>query len=97
MPDWLTREDIDAVLEQLSADDVIEAIGDGRQAGARIAGEVFNQGAERLGLANGSKATARVKISDFQYLANRIGEVVNVDSPLPTGTGDLPPSADTGE
>lgn len=94
MAEWISREDIDRIIDGLSADDIIEAVGEGRTASAKVAGAAFNHSAERLGF--GEKATTRVSLQDFQYMANRIGEVVNLDSPLPAGTGALQDSADTG-
>jgi hypothetical protein len=37
-----------------------------------------------------------VRPGDLKYLMERIGEVINIDSPLSEGTGDLLASATTG-
>lgn len=93
--DWLTREDIDQVLDNLSAADVIEAIGDGKRAGAAVAGFAFNEAASRLG--HGDNATSRVRVRDFQYLSEQMGEVMNVGGPKSEQSPDSQDSADTGE
>jgi hypothetical protein len=96
--DWLTREDIDRVLDTLSADDLIEATDAGAGKGARIAGLAFHQAAVRvLGpLPDGEKYTQRVRAGDFQYLANRISGEVNIDSPLSESTSALLSSEEPG-
>ena len=93
--DWLTREDIDQILDNLSAADVIEAIGDGTRAGAAVAGVAFDQAAAPLG--HWDHATARVRVSDFQYLSEQMGEVMNVGGPKSEQPPDSPGSAATGE
>ena len=67
--EWLTREKIDEVLENLSAADLITATGDGSQSGAKMAGLAFDSAAARLGISNGTPATAHVRAADFKYLA----------------------------
>ncbi len=85
MTDWLTRTEIDEVIDSLSADDLIEATSAGVK-DAKIAGVAFNRAAARNG--KGDDATQRVKAGDFVYLATAIGGVINVDGPLPEGTQD---------
>lgn len=83
---WLTREQIDSVIESMSASDLIDALGDGKTVqGPKMAGDAFNAAAARLGFSNGTPATEHVRVGDFSYLAGRIGEVVNSDSPLSEG------------
>lgn len=81
--DWLTREQIDEVLDTLSADDVIEAL-TGEEHNVKKGTNAFLRAAERQGIEEPLK---KVKAADLSYLAKRIGEVVNVDSPLSDGTG----------
>lgn len=95
--DWLTREDIDTILDQMSAADVIEAIGDGSNAGAKVAGLAFDAAAARLSYTNGTRASERVKASDFGYLGTKLGEVVSLDGPLPEKPESSRSSADSGE
>lgn len=85
---WLTREQIDQVIAAMSAADLIAAIGDGEKIqGAAMAGKAFDAAAARLGISNGTPATTHVSMADFGYLANAIGEAVNVDSPLSDAPG----------
>lgn len=97
--DWLTREQIDAVLAELSADDLItaaDAAGVGSSGRAAIS---FNAAADRvLGSAGeGQKWTQRIRATDFKYFADQISEAVNLDSPLSEGTSDLLDSLEPGE
>lgn len=94
---WLTREQIDSVLDQLSADDVIESTGQAK--GAKVAGLAFHFAATRvLGPVEGAERwTARVKVSDLKYLADRIGEAVNIGSPLSADAQSLLDSAGSGD
>lgn len=87
-PDWFTREQIDEIIAGISAADLLEAIGDGSGLkGARMLGIAFDSAATRAGFSNnGSTATAHVRASDFKYLADTLGKVVSVDSPLPEDT-----------
>lgn len=87
--DRLTREQIDAVIEAMSADDVITAMGDGETIkGAKMAGDAFNSAAARIGMSNGTPATQHVSLRDFKYLADAIGKAVNVENPLSEGQED---------
>lgn len=97
MSEWLTREKIEEVLANLSAADLIEATGDGTAQGAKIAGTAFDSAAARMGVSNGTPATQHIRAADFAYLANRIGEVVNIDSPLSDATSNSLDSAASGE
>ena len=95
--EWLTRADIDRVIAELSAEDLIEATADAK--GARIASVAFNAAAVRvLGeLPEGKRWAQRVRVSDTRYLADKIGEAVNIDSPLSGETSDMLASLDSGE
>lgn len=95
--DWLTREQIDSVLAELSADDLIEATDAGAGKGARIAGLAFNSAAQRvLGQADASYTT-RVRAADFRYLSEALSEAVNIDSPLSAEGSALLASQEPGE
>jgi len=96
-PDWLTREQIDQVLEHISAADLIEAVGDGTRPGSKVAGLAFDSAAHRMGLSNGTPATENVRANDFVYMATQLGEAINVDSPLSGKTSDLLASAEPGD
>jgi hypothetical protein len=95
---WLNREQIDEVIDNLSAADLIEHMVEGSDArsSVRFAGEAFDAAAKRIGMSNGTAATEHVRVSDFKYLAQRIGEAVNLGSPLSRAPGDSPDSANTG-
>lgn len=95
--DWLTREQIDDVLSNLSAADLIEGVGDGTKAGTKVAGDSFDAAAKRLGVSNGTAATEHIRAGDFQYLAEQLGEVINVDSPLSVETSDSLASVEPGD
>jgi len=95
--DWLTRQDVDRILDHLSADDLIEAMIPGEEQSAKMPMRSFNRAALRLGVGTDSEpATQRVRPGDLKYLMERIGEVINIDSPLSESTGDLLASATTG-
>lgn len=93
--EWLTRPEIDAIGDAISADDLIEGqVAGGKGEGVLLVKVAFNRAAERAGY--GEAATTRVKAGDFKYLAERIGEVINVDSPLSPGIEDSQLSAASG-
>lgn len=87
--DWLTREQVDTVIAAMSAADLIAAMGDatdtGNVKGPKMAGDAFDSAANRLGLSNGTPATAHVRMQDFQYLAQKISEAINIESPTSEG------------
>lgn len=97
-PQWLSRGDIDRVIDNLSADDLIESGLAGADAADAVAAgaKAFNAAAARIGLSNGSNATAHMRASDLQYFANALKGAVDIDSPKPEDSEDLPPFADTG-
>ena len=94
--DWLTREQIDEVVANLSAADLIEGTSNGRK-DSQVAGAAFNSAAARMGVSNGTSGTEHIRAADFAYLANAIGEAINIDSPLSPATSDSPDSAAAGE
>lgn len=84
--EWLTREQIDQVIDSMSAADLINALGDGTEIqGPKMAGAAFDSAAARLGISNGTPASAQVRMADFKYLAESITKAVNTDSPLSEG------------
>lgn len=81
-PVWLTHEEIDSVLDRMSARDLIDAMGDDGKRGPKMIALAFDTAAARAGLAsNGTNGSDRVSVQDFKYLAERMGEVINVDNP----------------
>ena len=93
--EWLTRDQIDEILEQLSADDPVQAYPADPDNALKMPIAVFNNAALRL--SHGNRAIQKVRLSDLNYLSGRIGEVVNVDSPLSAGTSKLLNSPEPGE
>ena len=92
--DWLTREQIDSVLTELSADDLVQAYPADPENPLKLPMAVFTNAAARHGIDN---AIQRVRLADLNYLAGKIGEAVNVDSPLSEGTSALLDSPEPGE
>lgn len=89
VPAFLTREQIDQVIAGLSAGDLIEAMGDGDSIkGTKMIGIAFDSAAARLGISNGVAGTHLVSVSDFKYMADKLGAAVNIDSPLSEGQQD---------
>ena len=96
MSEWLTKDQIDEVIAGLSAADLIEGTANGRK-DAQVAGAAFDSAAARLGLSNGSPATAHIRAADFGYMAEKLGEAINVDSPKSQGTSESPSLVEPGE
>jgi hypothetical protein len=94
---WLSRDELQQIIDSLSADDLIEATASkGTEDGGMLLLKVsFNRAAARAGF--GEDATQHVRAADFQYLAKTLGGVVNAESPLSEGTEDLLASAASGE
>ena len=90
--EWMSREQIDEVLNNLSAADLIEAVDEASD--TRKATGAFNAAATRMGI---EQALTRVRANDFKYLASRMNEVVNIDSPLSAETSESLASVNTGE
>lgn len=85
--DWLTREQIDKIIEGMSAGDLVKALGQYPDGSVQMPIAAFDLAAERMGLSNGSPASDHIRMSEFKYLGEAIGEAVNVDSPLSEGQG----------
>ena len=79
--DWLTREEIDRAIDEMSASDLIEAIGDGNNQGTKMAGTAFDLSAARLGISNGTAASSHVRVKDFKYLTDRLAAAIDVEAP----------------
>lgn len=80
---WLSAEEIQAAVDNLSADDLIEGTAQSAD-GVLMIKVAFNRSAARLGY--GDDATTRVRASDFKKMADAIGEVVNDQHPLSEAT-----------
>jgi CTP:molybdopterin cytidylyltransferase MocA len=95
-PDPFDHDTIDRIIDAITADDLIEATAaKGTEGGGVLLLKVaFCRAAERLGF--GPEATLRVRGADFRYLADRMGEVINVDNPLSVATARSLRSADSG-
>ncbi len=96
---WLSRADIDRVVANLSADDLIESglagTTDSTES-VRAGGRAFNMAAERLGLSNGSPATQHMHAADLGYFANALKGAMDIDSPKSEPSEDSLDSAITG-
>ncbi len=93
--EWLSREDIDRVVDSLSGADLIEGLADGaNKTDAKISTVAFDTAAARLQrqdgtkFSNGTPASQHVRASDYRYLTKRVSEVISADSPLPEGQTD---------
>lgn len=96
---FLTRDQVDSILDAMTARDIFGAIPGGRDPsqalkGGEIAGETFERAAERQG--HGLLALDRVRPGDAIYLAQRLGEVFNQDAPKDGSTEPSPDSSDIG-
>lgn len=97
---WLTDEQIAEIVAAASADDIIEALAlypDAEKSPLMISREIFNRSADRLGLSNGTKASAMVQAHRFASFTEALRDLVRSDSPLSEATDLLPISADSGE
>ena len=81
-PNFLSREEIDSILQGMTARDLFAAMPSAsglEQAPAETAGRTFELAAERQGY--GAGALDRVKIGDAVYLSTELGGVMSADSP----------------
>lgn len=87
--EWLTREQIDQVVEAISAEDLIESgIADaGKDNGKAVkaAKEAFNSAAAFIGVSNGTPASRHIRPADLTYWTSAISAAVNVGSPKAKG------------
>jgi len=85
---FLSREQIDTILEGMTARDIFAAMPDSTEKvnGSKVASIAFESAAERQG--HGAGALDRVKPLDGMYLASAIGELLSVDSPKADATGE---------
>ena len=93
---WLDRADIDSVLSQLSADDVIEGLAEEVPA-VKLPMVIFNRAAARLGVSNGTPASQHIRVSDLKYMSSEVGKATSLNSPKSDDTPDSQDSAATGE
>lgn len=84
--EWVTREQIDEVIDQMSAADLVHAMGDkDKMGGTALASAAFNAAAARLGKSNGTPMLEHVRMSDFSYFAEKAGAAINVENPTSEG------------
>lgn len=95
MDNHLTRSEIDAILEGMTARDIFAVVGKGGTEGAEVAGKAFEAAATRQGY--GELVLDRVKPADAVYLAQALAEVFSAASPKADDTGPLPDSSVIGE
>lgn len=95
MTDMLTREQIDSIIEGMTGADIADQLGADKP--AQIGPKAFDSAAKRQGAVNGKRAMELVDIKDFQYLAEKLNEVMSLDGPKADQPEGSPPSADTGE
>lgn len=98
--EWLTREQVDQVVESLSANDLIESGLAGNQDQAesvKAAAVAFNMAAKRIGLANGTLATEHMRAVDLAYFAQALKAYMDIDSPKSETLEGSPASATSGE
>lgn len=93
---FLSREQIDSILEGMTARDIFAAMPSGTESpqGANIAGEAFERAAERQG--HGKETLDRVRAKDSMYLASALSEAFAVTGPKDDTAGS-PPSPDSGD
>ena len=98
---WLTSEQVDEIVANASADDIVEAMAaypDVAQHPLEISREIFNRSAERLGLTNGATAAQMVPAKHWKQWTQQLRGLIGDDaSPLPEASDLSLISADTGE
>lgn len=97
---WLTDAEIDQIISAASADDIIEALAaypNAAETPMQVSREIFNRSADRLELTNGRTASQMIPAQQFSKWAEKLGDLLRVDSPLPEATDLSPISADSGE
>jgi hypothetical protein len=94
---FLTREQIDSIVEAMTARDIFAAMPSGQSTevnGGELAGKAFESAAERQG--HGAGALDRVKPGEAVYLARLLGEVF-AEGPKDASTETSQGSSDTGD
>jgi hypothetical protein len=94
--EWLDRADIDSVLSQLSADDVIEVLAQDLPS-VKIPMAIFNRAAARLGVSNGTAASIHLRVTEMKYLNEAVGAALDMNGPKASATEISQDSAATGE
>lgn len=97
---WLTAEQIDQIISNASADDIIEAMAiypNAAENPMQLSREIFNRSADRLGLTNGATAAQMIPAHDFAAWAEKLREILSPENPTSEGIDPSQLSADTGE
>ena len=96
MANFLTRAEIDLILEGVTSKDLFASLPAGQTEvnGGEVAGKVFEHSAQRQNY--GADALERVHLSDGVYLAGRLGELFS-DSPKDEPTVPSLLSPDSGD
>lgn len=97
MSNFLSRSEIEAILNGMTARDIFAVVRSGGDPdkGAQVAGDAFEAAALRQGYGEG--VLDRVRPGDAIYLAQELSEVFTSDSPKDGTTGDSPDSSGIGE
>jgi len=98
---WLTSEQVDEIVANASADDIVEAMAaypDIAQHPLEISREIFNRSAARLGMTNGATAAQMVPARHWKQWTQQLRRLIGDDaSPLPEASDLSLISADIGE
>lgn len=96
---WLTDEQIEQIIANASADDIIEALvlfPNVADAPLQVSREIFNRSADRLGLSNGATAAQMIPAHRFTEWTQKVRQLIARESPLPEATDLSPDSVDSG-
>jgi hypothetical protein len=97
---WLTDEQIDQIIANASADDIIEAMAlypNVEQAPMQLTREIFNRSADRLGLTNGVTAAQMIPANRYADWIEKVSDLMKRDNPLSEDTVPSQTSAASGE
>jgi hypothetical protein len=97
---FLNREDLEKIIEAMTARDIFNAMPSGTEGteqlqGAQVAGKAFEGAAERQGY--GKEVLDRIRPVDAVFLAQELQEVLTVGSPKADSGESLPASPDSGD
>ncbi len=98
-PRWLTDEQITEIIDNASADDIIEALAmypEINEHGLEISREIFNRSADRLGMSNGTTALQMVRAKGWREFTQQLRGLIS-ESPKVEASDLSPDSADSGE
>lgn len=91
---FLTRAEIDLILEGMTARDLFAVVGTASMnKGAEVAGNAFEASAARQGY--GDLVLDRVQPRDAVYLAGKLGELFESEDPKASGGASSRPSPET--